>query len=437
MNDRIYLKQHFLASLLSLATTDGINASGKEEIYGCIFGRDSAITVLKILRSLTRDSVTADERMLLLSICKRSLLTLCSLQGKKTNLESGEQPGKFIHEYRKDKFDHLLALEKPWYVYDDGILRNYDSIDATPLALIAIYNYWMQTHDGEFLLKTLPSVEQGLNWIISYGDMDKDFLVEYDLPQERKFGGLKVQSWTDSHESLQTVNQTMPEYPIAPVEVQGYAWLALRMWADYYNSSAQDYSNTLNFSQKLLTRSQEIKKSFNDQFIIESEGYYYASQALDGYKNQIQTVTGNPMLLLWATYQGGAQIECILNEEFLDNFVKRAFMNDLFDPTAGIRTMSSLAPTFDSSSNSYHNGSFWPKLNGMVHEGLLNWNYKDEAEQLKEASIKPLEYFKTPIELYVKDENGTLVEWVNSQTGQKSCREQAWSAAVGLDLLSE
>ena len=34
-------------SLLELATDEGINASGKQDVYSCIFGRDSAITILK------------------------------------------------------------------------------------------------------------------------------------------------------------------------------------------------------------------------------------------------------------------------------------------------------------------------------------------------------------------------------------------------------
>ena len=44
------LRFRVYSDLLSLATEDGINASGKDEMYGCIFGRDSAITILKILK---------------------------------------------------------------------------------------------------------------------------------------------------------------------------------------------------------------------------------------------------------------------------------------------------------------------------------------------------------------------------------------------------
>src|SRR5437868_3312915 len=136
-------------SLLDLSSDEGINASGKEGVYGCVFGRDSAITILKILQATSKHP---DKK--LTEICKKGLYTLTSLQGKEKNVESGEEPGKFIHEYRRPHqgIERLINREKdpekpwdnPWYVYPDGTVRNYDSIDSTPLALIAIYRYWEQ-----------------------------------------------------------------------------------------------------------------------------------------------------------------------------------------------------------------------------------------------------------------------------------------------------
>lgn len=419
--------------LLDLATEEGINASGRDEIYGCIFGRDSAITVLKILNFLQNDTSSDIDRNRLISICKTVLLTLIDLQGTTFNKESGEEPGKFIHEYRKDKYDHLLALERPWFLYSDKKLRNYDSIDATPLALIAMYRYFKLTGDGELILKALPSVERGLNWIISYGDSDRDYLVEYEFPKDRKHGGLLVQSWTDSHQSLRQANGEMPLYPIAPVEVQGYTWLALKLWADYYREENTTFSNTEKFAQKLSLQADHLKKKFNELFLFEElKGEPFPAQALDGDKNQIKTITGNSLLLLWSTYKKNGKKETILNEDAISYLVKRSFLPDMFDKDAGIRTMSMLSPTFNPNKDSYHNGSFWPKLNGMCHEGLAHWGFHREAAFLREATIKPISYFNSPIELYIKNSNGEYVEYDNGR--QIGCRTQAWSAAVALDL---
>lgn len=422
-------------TLLGLSTEDGINASGKDEIYGCIFGRDSAITILKILRATSHSQAkNYYDTEALREMCKRALLKLVSLQGTRSVFESGEEPGKFIHEYRKDKYEHLLKWEKPWYVYPDGVLRNYDSLDSTPLALIAIYKYWQQTQDNAFLLSVLSSVEAGLNWIITYGDLDKDYLVEYRLPEERKFGGLPVQSWTDSHNSIRRKDGTMPSYPIAPVEVQGYTWLALTLWGEFYTSS-ESYAHSEKFGKKLLQFADAMKVSFNNLFLFEDQGLTFAAQALDGEKNQLRTVTGNPLLLLWALYEKNGKRSSILEDEYIPSLVKRAFLPDLFDMDAGIRTMSSLSPTFNDAKDSYHNGSFWPKLNGMSHEGLVNFGYEEEATLLKEATLKPIVYFDSPIELYSKGADGAYIEFIGPD-GQTGCRNQAWSAAAALDLLT-
>jgi glycogen debranching enzyme len=368
-------------------------------------------------------------------------MTLISLQGTEKNIESGEMPGKFVHEFRrqdqgmerlvKNQPDPERPWENPWYVYADNTLRNYDSIDSSPLALIAIYKYWQlnKNTDKEFLISVLPAVEAGLNWIITYGDLDKDFLLEYELPKDRKHGGLSVQSWTDSRQSLLR-NGKLPKYPIAPVEVQGYAWLALTLWGQFY----LDHSPS--FGQKLLSQASELKKAFNKVFIIKDNGKYYAAQALDGDKNIIKTVTGNPLLLLWATNQTLFGKECILDSKYIPDFVERGFRHDLYEPKAGIRTMSSESETFNPNHDSYHNGSFWPVLNGMIYEGLLNWGYKKRANELRMASLKPLEFFNTPIELYTVSPDGKYQEYFEKR-GQRGCRVQAWSAATMLDMLTD
>ncbi len=403
-------------SLLDLATDKGINASGKDEIYGCIFGRDTAITVLKILNACSRNQYYSGVQYeMLQSICRRALLTLTELQGKEFNSESGEEPGKYAHEYRTEKYDHLLSLPKPWYIYPDNTLKNYDSIDSTPLALIAIYKYVQLTNDTEFLETVLPSVEKGLTWIMTLGDKDGDGLMEYEFPDNRKHGGSYVQSWTDSPESLMRPDGTMPTCPIAPVEVQGYGWLALKLWADFYAEN-----NNTELSEKLLAKAQHMKKEFNEKFIYKQADFFFAAQALDGDKNQIRTVTGNTLLLLWASYRKDEERESILNAEYIPDIVGRSFQQDLFDEGAGIRTMSTLSPTFISAQNSYHNGSFWPKLNGMAHEGLERWGFHQEAHLLRFATLKPLYYFGTPIELYLKGPDGTYLEF-KAENGHTRC----------------
>lgn len=425
-------------SLVNMATDEGINASGKEEIYGCLFGRDSFITIIEILDAHKK---SADKK--LLEICKRTLFTHVALQAQDFNLETGAEPGKFIHEFRRKNHEHLTSnrqysettpWENPWMLdKKDETLKIYDSIDSTPLALIALFRYWETTKDKKFLIQVLPAVELGLNWIISYGDLDKDLLLEYEFSKNRRHGGLLVQSWTDSHESMKQKDGRMPEYPIAPVEVQGYAFLALKLWGNFYQNLSPS------FSQKLLAQAWQMKANFNKLFLSKDKktGLMFAAQALDGTKRQIKTITGNPLLLLWASFEKGFKVESIIDDKYIGDFVKRAFLDDMFDPEAGIRTMSSRSKTFNPNQDSYHNGSFWPVLNGMIYSGLIKWRYYNQAQALKKATLKPIKHFNSPIELYIKDKSGNYLEWKNFATGQVACREQAWSAAVLLKLSTD
>ncbi len=424
--DYLPLKELSYRCLLDLATQEGINASAVGEAYGCIFGRDSAITVLKILRVCSKEP---DD--VLLEICRKSLLTLARLQGKKTNTESGEEPGKIIHEFRPNNYDRLIKRKKPWYVYPDGILRNYDSIDSTPLTLIAWYRYFEITRDYKFVKTISKNIDAALKWLTDYGDKDMDYFLEYELPGNRTHGGLQVQSWTDSADSIAKKNGQLPHYPIAPIEVQAYAWLAFRLWAHHFKKT-----HPLK-AIRLLLYAKELKKQFNQKFIIKINDQIYGAQALDGLKRPIATPTANPLLCLWATYTNPKKgtLESIIDNQYIDKFVRRAFADDLFDRQAGIRTMSSLSATYNPDPTSYHNGSFWPVLNGMIHEGLVKWKFNKEAQLLKYATLKPILHFNTPIELYVSGKHG-YQEFV-SKTGKKGCRYQAWSSAAILDLVTD
>lgn len=419
---KIDLVEIFRTTLLQNITPEGILASSRQEKYGVVFGRDTAISVLGTLKNIEQLPDLAYKEKVLVGL-KVGLIKLVDLQGKETNLESGEQPGKFIHEYREDNYERLIKRKKPWYVYPDKKLRNYDSIDSTPLTLIAIHKFWQVTGDNEFLIKVLPAVERGLNWIITYGDLDSDGLVEYELLKSRVHGGLPVQSWTDSRDCLLDAAGKFPKYPIAPVEVQGIAWLALKTWADFYKEGNLNFENSKVFGQKLANKAEEMKKVFNKRFLFTDKGLVFAAQALDGDKNQIKTVTGNPLMLLWASYNG----ESILEDRYVADLVKRSFMPDLFDSRAGIRTMSKESETFNPHADSYHNGSIWPFQNGLIYEGLLMWGFTLEAEVLGRAMVEPLRHFGSSIELLIN--NGKGYEIYKSKRGDTSCMQQTWTAA--------
>lgn len=417
--DQLELKRIMYDTLGNLSHEEGIYASAKEEAFGCVFGRDTAITVLKLLKV---NELNSDPHIL--EISRKGLLALIDLQGNKYNIESGEEPGKFIHEYRRDAtHEHVLRGPKGWF-WEGEAMRNFDSIDSTSLGLMAIFAFWEATKDVEFLNSVLPAVRDGLFWIMRDGDRDGDRLLEFATHPERTHGGLTIHSWTDSRESFMQADGTLPKFPIAPVEVQASAWCALRVWSNFFEDRDQE------FSKSLEKRAKAMKEVFNQKFVFKDRDWNFLAQGIDGNKNQIRTITANPLLCLWASVKG----ESIVEEKFIKEIVERAFQEDLFDSDAGLRTMSTNSPTYNPREDSYHNGSFWPMLNGLIFEGLLNFGYISEAAYLKEASLKPIIHFQTAIELYQKNNLGYFE--YRSPSGQIGCRQQAWSAASLLHMVS-
>lgn len=175
-----------------------------------------------------------------------------------------------------------------------------------------------------------------------------------------------------------------------------------------------------------------LKIYFEQKFIFKTEGLYYGVQVLDGLKTQIRTITANPLLLLWASITSNGKQECILERKYIDDYAIRGFLDDLFDPEAGIRTMSTKSHSFNPNPDSYHNGSFWPIINSLIIEGLENFGFAKQAASLTQASLLPILHFQTPIELYVKIDQGYSL--YQNRHGQTSCLKQAWSAAALLDM---
>ena len=441
ITDWDYLWSLGVEAVKELETERGILASAKTELFGCIFGRDSLITSLELLHVY---QTTGQQEFL--NIVRKVLITMADLQGKELNIESGEEPGKVIHEYRTEGYERLVkpdganGLEKPWYVYPDNILRNYDTVDATPLFLIAVYRYRQVVRqqtgqdDPEFDSLLLPSVKAAINWIFWYGDSNNDGFIDYQLKAERNFGGLVNQNWMDSGEAtFHETGEDVP-YPIAPVEAQAYVFLALKLWGAYFKKTrGRDVAEDRDASRLLLRRADELKQNFNQRFVFRSGDSVLVGSAIDGQGRLLKSVRSSMGHCLWASLnqQEDGQTECILDQQYIDPVVKRLLAPDMFVPEAGIRTLSSKSSQYNP--NSYHNGSIWPHDNSMIAQGLANFNYTDEAWLIRIAVLKAVTFFENPVELYIYDQG--LDDW-RAPWGQTGNRVQAWSAAAILSSVA-
>jgi glycogen debranching enzyme len=427
-----------IEAVKELETERGILASARHELFGCIFGRDSLITSLQLLRVCQE---TGDPDFL--GTVRKVLLTLADLQGRAINVESGEEPGKIIHEYRPDKHEHLTrpgganGNEKPWYLYPDQIMRNYDTVDATPLFLIAVYRYiqltqTLQIPDPEFSETVMPSVKAAIYWIFWYGDSNGDGFIDYQLKPERTFGGLQNQNWMDSSEATFHEDGTPVIYPIAPVEAQAYTYLALRLWGRYFGSSSQGKFDH-EASEQLQRRADILCDQFNQTFITSRGDTISLASGIDGVGKLMTSVRSSMGHCLWAAMNptDDGVLDGILRDDSIGPLVKRLLSPDMFEPRAGIRTLSTASRNYQP--NSYHNGSIWPHDTNMIAEGMQHYGYTDEAGLVRIAMLSAVNYFKHPLELYVYDRD--YADYVSPQ-GQRANQTQAWAAAAILSAVA-
>ncbi|RCW50409.1 amylo-alpha-1,6-glucosidase [Paenibacillus prosopidis] len=358
-------------------------------IFAVPFGRDSLIAALQMISSNPM-------------IARGTLLTMAATQGTKEDDWRDEQPGKIMHEMRYGELANTNKI--PFNPY-------YGTIDATPLFLVLLTEYYHWTEDLALVKQLLPNIESALHWINEYGDRDKDGFVEYHQESPK---GILNQGWKDSADSIVHENGDLGQSPIALVEVQGYVYQAKMKLAPILRLlEKSQLANQIELEAELL------KKKFNELFWMEDQQYF--AIALDRDKKQVRSVTSNPGHLLMSG---------ILDEEKAVKVSNRLVSSDLFSGY-GIRTMSSGSSGFNPMS--YHCGSVWPHDNSMCLLGLSSLGFKDAANTvitgLMEASAC-FEYSRLP-ELFCGYDNvrGFAIPY------PVSCSPQAWAAGTPIAFL--
>jgi glycogen debranching enzyme len=387
--------------------------------YRNLFGRDAAKTIVLLLEYMR---ITGD--LAFLPYIKITLYKLTDTMGRRHDIETGEKPGGVIHELKTKNYDHLR--DNNWPIDADGIMRIYRTADATALYLIAVYRFWQQTGDNEFLEDILPSIRAAAWAVVRYGDYNGDGLLDYFVDPACTKNGLAVHSWMDSKESI----GGNIIYPVAPLEVQGYGFLAAKLWAAKMAKPDQPLSEAL---QKLADRLKEL--TFR-KFAKESDGQTYLASIVDGEGKTDSDVRSNMGHLLWACLTpvlGDApEPECVLSEEGIKAVVARTMQPDMLDPEAGLRTLAKSSPRFNPTQ--YHNGAVWPVANALNALGMRYMGYEKEAQAITRAMFSGLTHFGKPgMELYWHDE-GQYGEYKRSGGGAPGNYLQAWSLAAVLAL---
>ena len=391
------LKHSFGQSVNDLAAlrmrTEDSTGLGRLPAAGCpwfmtVFGRDTLITCLQTM-------------MFGPELARGALRELAALQAREDDPSRDAEPGKIVHEVRRGK------TTVRWFD------RYYGTVDATPLFLVLLSELWRWTDDATFMRELQEPALAALRWIDEYGDRDGDGFVEYERRTPR---GLDNQSWKDSHDSQRFADGRTAIGPIAPCEVQGYVYDAKRRMADVAREAWRDQE----LAARLDREAEELRARFDKAYWVPRRGGYYAL-ALDGEKQQVDSMCSNIGHLLWSGIVMPGRVEAIVDR----------LMGEHLWSGWGIRTMSTADAAFNPLS--YHNGTVWPHDNSLCAAGLARHARWPELHRIVRAMLYAAGNFGNQLpEVFAGFSRADTPFPVAYPT---AARPQAWAAGTPVLLL--
>lgn len=355
--------------------------------FMALFGRDSLITAYQALPFAP-------------DLARSTLKALAHYQAAERNDFRDAEPGKILHELRRGKLASLGRVPHTPY---------YGTHDATPLWLILLDEYERWTGDTDLVDELRGPAFAALAWIEGHGDVDHDGYLEYE---SRSTGGLINHCWKDSRDSIVDARGRIAQGPIATSEIQGYAYDARLRMSRLCREVWGDELRAARLEGDALT----LKKAFNEDFWVDSMGHF--ALALDGNKEQVDSLTSNAGHLLWSG---------IVEPERAAEVSARLMSLDMCNGW-GLRTLAAGEVAYNPIG--YHTGSVWPHDTGIAAEGMRRYGEKDSAAKLLEALFSIAGYFEHRLpEVFAgfsRSDTQVPVEYPNAS------RPQAWAAGTPL-----
>lgn len=356
-----------------------------------MFGRDSIFTSLQALPFAPELAAT-------------TLRALGARQGTRLDDFRDEDPGRILHEMR---YGELTAFEeRPHSAY-------YGTADATPLYVVLLDEYERWTGDGKLVQDLELEARAALNWIDAYADLQGNGYVSYQRRNEET--GLENQCWKDSWDSISFRDGTLPGFPRATCELQGYAFDAKVRGARLARTIWHDDA----LAERLEKEAADLKRRFNQDFWV-AEGEYFAV-ALDPEGRQVDTLTSNIGHLLWSG---------IVDESKAATIAAHLMGRRLFSGW-GVRTMAEGEARFNPIG--YHVGTVWPFDNSFIAWGLRRYGFKEEAALIADGIFAAAEFFSGRL----PEAFGGYPRAITRYPVQypTACSPQAWSTGAPLLLL--
>lgn len=249
----------------------------------------------------------------------------------------------------------------------------YDSIDATPLWLISLYNYIRYTGDTKFMNENTERIEACLEWVESVDEHESGFLDHEDGSSNN------FTTWMD------TLKRGRNAF-----EVQVQWWKALKSLSE------------LGVIEKEMPDA--LKKKINNKFWNDRIGIY-----TDHIKqNNEQDLTFSANTIFGPYY--------FLSEPERTNRIINRLMEKDYLSKKGLRSTASSDASYKS--EGYHTGKIWTHLTGMLAKVALNSN------------INGIEILRNMSEMLEDDTLGRMPEnYEGEKLTPAGCSMQTWGSA--------
>lgn len=360
--------------------------------FASLFGRDAILSALLLL-PLAPD------------LARATVETLSALQGTRLDRWREEAPGKILHERRLGEM--ARTREVPFGRY-------YGAVDGTALFVTLLVRTWRTLGDDAWLARHENNLRAALAWIEDNGRQDRA-LGLYRFAAGRA-GGLAVQSWKDSADSMVHADGALAPPPVAVAEVQGYVFQAMRAGALALAALGDGDA-----ARRLGRAALDLRSRFHRAFWLGPERGY--AMAIDGDQRPLAVASSDPGQCLWSG---------IVPDAWRPATIRRLMAGDLFSGW-GLRTLGAREAAFDP--QSYHRGSVWPHDTALAAIGMYGAGDRRAGGRLARSLIEAAALLpdrRLP-ELFAGAER---VPGTPPAPYAQACVPQAWAAASPLGLMA-
>jgi len=330
--------------LLRQDTVAGQTVAAGVPWFAVPFGRDSLIAGLQTLPFMPALSLDI-------------LQFLAAYQGKNYDQDTGEKPGRIMHELRPGEMAGLAEI--PFRPY-------FGTVDATQLWLMLFARYVAWTGNLESAKKLWPAAQAALNYLSR--ESIKGGITGFVTYGGTAGAALSNQGWKDSGNCIVYSSGELAKAPIAVCEAQGYLYAA---WTETASvARLLGYERT---ASRLEENARKLKKKFNRDFWMPEHNAF--AIALDGDGKQCDAIASNAGHLLGTG---------ILSPEREKLVCGRLMQTDMFSGW-GIRTLASSEAAYQPMD--YQVGAVWPHDNGIIAHGMCQAGEHNSAQSVLKAML--------------------------------------------------